>query len=273
MNSMIPLNMLSFIGGGNMAEALIKGILRGMASLKPEDIIVAEPREERRRYLSENYHVQTTPSNREATGSSKIIILSVKPQNMEAVLEEIKDLIDQEKVIVSIAAGITISYIRSKLKTDRIIRVMPNTPAFVGEGMSVMSLCECFGGPEVNTVREILMSVGNVITLPEHYMDAVTALSGSGPGFIAFFVECLIEAGIKAGLPEDISKELTVQTLTGTTRLLETGISPQRLREMVTSPGGTTQAGLELFKERDFKGIVIEAILSAKKRAEELKKV
>mgnify|MGYP001773632703 CR=1 FL=1 len=256
-----------------MAEALIRGILRGMRSLRPEDIMVSEPRDERRQYLSKTYNVRTTPSNREATELANIVILAVKPQNMETVLEEIKDLIGQQKVIVSIAAGITISYIQSKLRTSRIIRVMPNTPALIGEGVSVMSLCECFGGPEVNTVREIFMSAGKVITLPEHYMDAVTALSGSGPGFIAFFVESLIEAGIKAGLSEETSRELTLHTLSGTAKLLEQGLSPQRLREMVTSPGGTTQAGLSIFNERDFKGTVIDAILRAKKRSEELKKV
>lgn len=253
-----------------MAEALIKGILRGTGSIKPTDIIVSEPREERRRYLSETYKVKTTPSNKEATSLSQILILAVKPQNMEEVLEEIKDLINPEKVIVSIAAGITISYIQSKLKTDRIIRVMPNTPALIGEGMSVYSLCECFTGREVDIVKEILMSAGRVISLPEKYMDAVTALSGSGPGFIAYFVEALIEAGMAAGLPEEVAKELTIQTLSGTSRLLESGLSPQRLREMVTSPGGTTQAGLNVLQDRDFKAIITETILAAKKRAEEL---
>lgn len=254
-----------------MAEALIKGIIKGMGSIKPEDIIVSEPRDERRRYLSETYKVKTTPSNKEATSLSQIIILAVKPQNMNDVLDEIKDLINPEKVIVSIAAGITISYIRSKLKTDKIIRVMPNTPALIGEGMSVYSLCECFTGREINTVKEILMSAGRVISLPEKYMDAVTALSGSGPGFIAYFVEAMIEAGIKAGLSEEVAKELTLQTFSGTSKLLETGLSPQKLREMVTSPGGTTQAGLNVLQGRDFKAIITETILAAKKRAEELK--
>lgn len=262
--------MIGFIGGGNMAEALIRGILKGMGSVKPEDIIVSEPRDERRRYLSETYKVKTTSSNKEATRLSKIIILAVKPQNMESVLEEIKDLIDPDKLIVSIAAGITISYIQSKLKTERIIRVMPNTPALIGEGISVYSLCECFTGREVDLVKEILMSVGRAISLPEKYMDAVTALSGSGPGFIAYFVEAMIEAGIKTGLSEEVAKELTIQTLSGTSRLLETGLSPQRLREMVTSPGGTTQAGLNVLNTRDFKGLITETILAAKKRAEEL---
>lgn len=263
--------MLAFIGGGNMAEALIKGILKGTATIKADNIIVSEPREERCEYLMKTYGIKTTSSNREAVSLGEIIILAVKPQNIKPVLEEIKDLITPEKVVVSIAAGITTSFIRSILKTDKIIRVMPNTPALVQEGMSVMSLCECFEGPAINTVREILMAVGRVITLPEHYMDAVTALSGSGPAFIAFFIESMIAGGVKAGLPEDVAKELAIQTLIGTARLLETGLSPQRLREMVTSPGGTTQAGLNVFNEKGLKEIVIETILNAKKRAEELR--
>lgn len=262
--------MIGFIGGGNMAEALIKGILRAKGSIKGEDIIVSEPKDERRKYLSETYKVKTTPSNREVTELSGIIILAVKPQNMEAVLNEIKDLITPEKVIVSVAAGITISYIQSRLGTNKIIRVMPNTPALIGEGISVYSLCECFSGAELNTVKEILMSAGRVLSLPEKYMDAVTALSGSGPAFIAYFIEALIEAGIKAGLPEEVAEELTLHTLTGTSRLLETGLKPEKLREMVTSPGGTTQAGLNVLNNRDFKALIRDTIMAAKKRAEEL---
>lgn len=255
-----------------MAEALIKGILKGMASIRPEDIIVSEPKEDRREYLRKTYGVLTTPSNREAVERSSIIILAVKPQNMEEVLEEIKEVVTPEKVIVSIAAGITIPFIRSRLKRDRIIRVMPNTPALVQEGISVLSLCECFSGPEINTVREILMSVGRVVTLPEEYMDIVTAVSGSGPAFIAYFIELMIEGATLGGLSRDIAKELVLQTLTGTTRLLETGMSPERLRAMVTSPGGTTEAGLKRFNEMRLRDIVIDAIMEAKKRSEELKK-
>jgi pyrroline-5-carboxylate reductase len=136
--------------------------------------------------------------------------------------------------------------------------------------MSVMSLCECFSDSEINTIREIFMSVGRVLTLPEKYMNAVTALSGSGPGFIAFFVEAMRDAGVAMGLSRDNAGELAVQTLVGTARLLETGMSPERLREMVTSPGGTTAAGLKVFEERALSGVVGEALQAALRRAEEL---
>lgn len=262
---------IGFIGGGNMAEALIKGI-RGKGQGARVDIIVSEPREERRKYLEQTYNVKTTIDNKEVASSCDIIILAIKPQNMEAVLDEIKDLITDEKTVVSIAAGITFSYLQSRLKTKKLVRVMPNTPALIQEGMSVMSLCECSTDKDIATVREIFMSVGRVLILPEKYMNAVTALSGSGPAFIAFFIEAMIEGGIKMGLTRDNATELAIQTLIGTAKLLETGMPPERLREMVTSPGGTTAAGLKVFDEKGLKDMVTQAIESAINRARELGK-
>jgi len=260
--------MIGFIGGGNMAEALIKGMTgEGM-----KEIMVSEPREERARELARNYGIRVSGSNSELVSSCSIIILAVKPQSMDAVLEEIAPGIDDRKTVVSIAAGITLSHLQSKLKTDKIVRVMPNTPALVQEGMSVMSLCECFTGTEINIVRSILMSVGKVMALPEKQMDAVTALSGSGPAFIALFIEAMVEAGEKMGLSRDSAAELAVQTAIGTARLLDTGMSPERLRQMVTSPGGTTAAGLKVFEEKGMKTVVADALYAAKKRAEELGK-
>lgn len=258
--------MIGFIGGGNMAEALIKGMTsRGMSS-----IVVSEPSEERRKYLEQSYGITTTPHNREVASSSSLVILAIKPQNMAAVLEEVRDVITPEKTVVSIAAGITLAFLQSKLATKRLIRVMPNTPALVQEGMSVLSLCECFSDKEIAKVREIFMSVGRVLTLPEAHMNAVTALSGSGPAFIALFAEAMIDAGVGMGLTRDHASELAVQTLIGTAKLLETGMPPERLREMVTSPGGTTAAGLKVFQERKLGSLVGDALEAALKRAEEL---
>jgi pyrroline-5-carboxylate reductase len=261
--------MIGFIGGGNMAEAIIKGVKSHESGVR-RDILVSEPREDRRKYLEQAYGVKTTGSNREVASLCNIIILAVKPQNMDIVLDEISDLITEDKTVVSIAAGITLSYLQSKLKTRRLVRVMPNTPAIVQEGMSVLSLCECFSDRDMAIVRDLFMSIGKVLTLPEKYMDAVTALSGSGPAFIALFLESLIEAGQKLDLSSETSYELSLQTFIGTARLLESGISPERLRIMVTSPGGTTEAGLKIFEENRLKDIVYEALNSAKKRAEEL---
>lgn len=258
--------MIGFIGGGNMAEALIKGITaQGI-----KGILVSEPREERRKYLQQTYGIKTTESNKDVASLCSIIILAVKPQNMRAVLDEISDLVTEEKTVVSIAAGITLSYLQSRLRTKRLIRVMPNTPALVQEGMSVMSLCECFSDKDISTVREMLMSIGKVLTLPEKYMNAVTALSGSGPAFIAFFIEAMIKAGESMGISKDNATELVVQTLIGTARMIETGLPPQKVREMVTSPGGTTEAGLKAFEEKGFNDVVYYALKKALERAEEL---
>jgi len=261
--------MIGFIGGGNMAEALIKGI-RGKGQGTREEILVSEPREDRCAYLQKTYGIKVTALNREIVSSCNIIILAIKPQNMEAVLNEIADLINDEKTVVSIAAGITLSYLQSKLKTKKLIRVMPNTPALVQEGMSVISLCECFSDKDISIVRDIFMSIGKVLTLPEKYMNTVTALSGSGPAFIALFVEAMIEGSVKLGLNKNNVTELATQTLIGTAKLLETGMPPEKLREMVTSPGGTTAAGLKIFNERGLMSIVKDAMEAAQKRAEEL---
>ncbi len=258
--------MTGFIGGGNMAEALIKG----MASQGMKDIFVAEPAEEKRLQLGRTYGIRTTGSNREVVSASEIIILAVKPQIMGVVLDEISEGVTEDKTVVSIAAGITLAYLGSKLRTTKLIRVMPNTPAIVQEGMSVMSLCDCFYGREVDIVKSILMSVGRVLLLPERYMDAVTALSGSGPGFIALFVEALTESGVAMGIGRPDATALAVQTLLGTAKLLDTGMSPEKLRGMVTSPGGTTAAGLKVFEENNFMSIVGNALGAARRRAEEL---
>ncbi len=258
--------MIGFIGGGNMAEAMIKGMTaKGM-----KDIFVSEPREDRARDLEKAYGIRATASNTEVATACDIIILAVKPQNMDAVLSEISPAVDDAKTVVSIAAGITLSYLEARLNTKKLIRVMPNTPALVQEGMSVMSLCGCSYGPELNVVKSILMSIGKVLTLPEEMMNAVTALSGSGPAFVALFVEAIIGSGLKMGLSESDASGLAVQTLLGTAKLLDTGMPADRLRIMVTSPGGTTEAGLRVFEERSFRETVSEAMLAAKNRAGEL---
>jgi pyrroline-5-carboxylate reductase len=262
--------MIGFIGGGNMAEALIKGVQSSEFGVRSINILVSEPREDRRKYLEQTYGIKTTPSNKDVASLCNIIILAVKPQNMASVLDEVSDVITDEKTVVSIAAGITLSYLQSKLKTKKLIRVMPNTPALVQEGMSVLSLCECFSDKDIAAVREIFMSIGKVLTLPEKYMNAVTALSGSGPAFIALFIEAMIESGERMGLSKDNASELAIQTLIGTAKLLDTGMPPNKLREMVTSPGGTTAAGLKVFEEKGLKPIVVDALKAALNRTEEL---
>lgn len=263
-------SVVVFIGGGNMAEALIKGMLQGSKLKLRIDVLVSEPKEERREYLKKAYGIETTASNKEAAAAGSIIVLAVKPQNMTTVLDEIAAVVTAEKTVVSIAAGITLSYLQTRLKTKKLARVMPNTPALIQKGMSVMSLCDNFDDRDIALVREIFMSVGNLLTMPEKYMNAVTALSGSGPAFLAFYIEAMIEAGIRIGLTGEQASELAIQTFIGTAWLLATGMPPGKLREMVTSPGGTTAEGLKVFENRGLKNITIEAINAAIAKAEEL---
>lgn len=249
-----------------MAEALIKGIAVKHAG----DIMVSEPRKDRRAYLEKAYGIKTTPANKEVVKNCNIIILAVKPQNMDEVTAEISEIISSDRLVVSIAAGITLSYLSSRLKTTKIIRVMPNTPALIQEGMSVMSMCECIHDKEIGLVKDIFMSVGRLLMLPEKYMDAVTALSGSGPAFLVYFLEAMIEGGVKMGLSRNDAAELAVQTFLGTAKLLDTGMSPSKLREMVTSPEGTTAAGLKVFEEKGLKDIITATIEAAANRSKEL---
>jgi pyrroline-5-carboxylate reductase len=260
--------MTGFVGGGNMAEALIKGMtLHGM-----RDIVVSEPREERRKHLEKSYGVRTTGDNREVVRAASVIVLAVKPQNMEEVLDGIGESVTPEKTVVSIAAGVTLDYLKERLRTERLVRVMPNVAALAQEGMTVMSLCECFSDREMATVRDIFMSVGKVLVMPERHINAVTALSGSGPAFISLFIEAMAEAGAGMGLREDDARILAVQTAVGTARLLDEGLPPARLIEMVRSPGGTTAEGLRVFEQRGLRAMVSEALEAARKRAGELAK-
>ena len=266
-----------FIGGGNMAEALIKG----MRSKSRADILVSEPLEQRRRYLEETYQVKTTASNREAAEAAEIIIIAVKPQIIDQALSGMEDIFgdgpgkqnknQNKKLAVSIAAGVRLGYLAEKLGTDNVVRAMPNTPALSGLGMTVLSVRECpLDQGLFARVKEVFMSVGKVIVMPEKYMDAVTALSGSGPAFFALFIEGLVEGAVRQGLPREAAVELALQTAAGSIRMMEEGIDAERLRKMVTSPGGTTQAGLEVLESRGFKDILCDTIEAAAGRAREL---
>lgn len=261
--------MIAFIGGGNMAEALISGMKEAGSK---EKIIVAEPRQERCSELEKLYGVECATDNADAAKKASIIVLAVKPQQMEDVLTEIAPHVDDSKTVVSIAAGITLRFYQDRIKTERIVRVMPNMGALKGESMSVMSFCDCFNDADTNRVKEIFMSSGAVMSLPEKHMDAVTALSGSGPAFIALFIECMIKAGVSLGLTNDSATVLALQTLRGTTEVLDGGPTPSKLIEMVRSPGGTTAEGLTTFEDKDLAGVVRAALEAAARRSKELAK-
>ena len=258
--------MIGFIGGGNMAEAIISGLRKG----GKEGIIVSDLNPGRLAYLKERYSIKAAGSNREVLSSARTIVLAVKPQHMESVLDEIKEAVSREHLFVSIAAGISISYISERLGTERVVRVMPNTPALVGEGMSVIAFPGAIRKKEKTGVLKIFRAVGKTMELAEELMDAVTALSGSGPAFFAHFIEAMVEAGVRMGLPYEESLSLTLQTATGTIRLLESGKSTFELKRMVTSPGGTTAEGLFVMDHGALKAIVKDAIEAATSKSKEL---
>ena len=257
--------MIAFIGGGNMAEALIKGIADSNGG-----IIVSEPREERRRFLEDTYGVSAVASNCEAAEKGDVVILAVKPQNMAVVLEEIAGSVTVNTTVVSIAAGITLAFLRSRLKAKNLVRVMPNSPSLALEGMSVLAYDPGLPHKTAVDVAKIFSAVGKVLVLPEEQINAVTAVSGSGPAFFALFAEAMIMSGEKMGLAKDDAALLAIQTMIGTAALLKAGIPPLDLRRAVTSPGGTTAAGIKVFEEEGLGALVSDALEAARKRAVEL---
>ena len=258
--------MIGFIGGGKMAEALIEGI----ASQKNNNIFVAEPLMDRRQYLETTYKIKVYQSNQEVAGKSNIIILAIKPQDMGLVLDEITSVITDAKIVISIAAGITLASLREKLRTKKIFRVMPNTPVIVREGMSIVSFDKDVSDEDVDAVQKIFMSVGKVLVLPEEQQNTAATISGCGPAFIALFAEALTSAALEFGLDVKDVIPMVLQTFVGTAKLLESGMSPEALRDMVTSPNGMTAAGLKAFEEKELKNIVAQVLLAALRRGDEL---
>lgn len=258
--------MIGFIGGGNMAEALIKGFLAHGHT----NIAVAEILEARRNDLASKYTIQTTASNQELVQNSSLIILAVKPQQMDMVLDEIAPAITSDKTVISIAAGITLAHLRKKLPTPHIVRAMPNTPSLVQEGLTALAFDEGFSQQETVNISNLFEAVGTVITINEQQMNAISALSGSGPAFITLFLEMLIQTSQEMGISNEIATKAGLQTIIGTAALLKIGITPQQLRTMVTSPGGSTLEGLKVFEKEGLAQIVAKALQAAHIRASKL---
>ena len=264
---------LGFIGGGQMAEALIVGLLDAGGYL-PEQIKIIEPIEKRRQFLNKTYHIEVSAEINSIVSSSEVIILAVKPQVMEHVLKDIKPIIDK-KMIISIAAGIPLSFYEKQLenKSLPIIRVMPNTPALIQEGAT--ALCGNTSSTEKDLAFAVSLfnAVGITVTVDETVMDAVTGLSGSGPAYVFSFIEGLIDGGVKSGLSRDVAKRLTIQTVLGAVQMLnKTKQHPAVLRDRVTSPGGTTASGLHVLEKAGFNGILISTVEAACCRSIELGK-
>lgn len=258
---------ISFIGAGNMAESLARAILDSGIT---KEIIMSDKKPKKLKFLKQKLKVKVTQNNNEVVENSDIIFLCVKPQDISGVLDEIAGKI-KNQLIVSIAAGIRLSYLEAKLRKARVIRAMPNIACLVGEMAGGFSLGKYATKKDAETIKKLLDSSGKSFLLDEKYLDIVTALSGSGPAFIAYFLSAMISAGVKHGLTNEQATMLAVQTAYGTAKLLlDKKISPDELVKMVASKGGTTSAGLKVFEDENFKEIVIKAIGNAKERSREM---
>jgi pyrroline-5-carboxylate reductase len=262
---------IGFVGAGNMAEALMKGIITaGMA--KAEDIVASEIVSERRDYITKTLDVQTVSDNIEVVHSSNIVLLAVKPQHVGPVLDELKPYLTASHLVISIAAGVKISFMEAHLNMGvRVVRVMPNQPCLVGASASGFALGRSAKKEDKETVQNILNSVGMAFCLDEKLLDAVTGLSGSGPAYIYMIIEAMADGGVLAGLPRDVALQLAAQTVLGAGKTyLETRKHPGELKDMVASPGGTTIEGIRVLEEAGVRGAFIDAVEAAAKKSEEL---
>ncbi|MGG5259166.1 pyrroline-5-carboxylate reductase [Phycicoccus avicenniae] len=260
---------VAIFGAGVMGETLLSGLLR--AGRPADALVITERRADRAAELSEKYGVRVL-DNAEAAAAADTLVLVVKPQDMGALLEEIAPHVDAGNLVVSLAAGITTSFVESRLPEGRsVVRVMPNTPALVDQGMAAVSGGAHCAPEQVAEAEELLAATGKVLEVPEKLQDAVTAISGSGPAYIFYVVEAMIEAGVVLGMPRATATELVVQTLFGAaTMIKETGQHPTVLREQVTSPGGTTAAALRELDDHKVRAAFISAMEAAAVRSAEL---
>ena len=263
------MTVVAVLGAGVMGETLVSGLLR--AGRRPNELLLAERRPERAAELHERYGIEVV-GNVDAACKADTVVLVVKPQDMGEVLDEIAPHVSGGTMVVSLAAGITTGFIESRLPTGTaVVRVMPNTPALVDEGMAAISRGSSCDEPHLVEVEELLSATGKVIRVPEKQQDAVTAISGSGPAYLFFVVEAMIEAGVHLGLPRATATELVVQTLVGSAKMLrETGTHPVVLREQVTSPGGTTAAALRELEIHKVRAAFLAAMEAARDRSRAL---
>jgi pyrroline-5-carboxylate reductase len=264
---------IAFLGGGNMAEALIKG-LEAAGTAKADQIMATDVSGDRLAYLTKTYGIIAAKSNADAAREAAVIILSVKPQVIERVLAEISSAVDDKKLVISIAAGITLTKIEKSLReTARVVRVMPNTPALVLAGAAALSAGKNVTNDDLALAQSIFNAVGRAVVVDEKLMDAVTGLSGSGPAYVFMIIDALSDAGVKAGLPRPLALELAAQTLYGSAKMvLETKEHPGKLRDMVTSPGGTTIEGLHALEKGKLRATLMNAVEAATARSKELGK-
>ncbi len=263
---------IGLIGGGQMGEALLKGLL-GSDLVTSEQLMVVDPSEERRECLARDYAVRTSDSPQKLADHSDVIILAVKPQVMAKVLSQYSSLLSDKHLLVSIAAGVSLSSIEGIVGEMRILRVMPNTPALVMAAASVLSGNSFASQDDLELGLKIFSAVGTCLVLPESLMDGVTGLSGSGPGYVFTFIEAMVDGGVLAGLPRPVAEKLVLQTIYGSAKLaLETGKGAAELKAMVTSPGGTTITGIAELEKGGLRASVMSAVAKATIKSAELGK-
>ncbi|RMF25825.1 MAG: pyrroline-5-carboxylate reductase [Cyanobacteria bacterium J083] len=265
---------LSLIGGGVMGEAILSRLL-AQKIYQPDAVIVAEISQQRRKYLHEKYKVLVTADNQQALKASQVILLAIKPQIFQQVVKElnISPQTSDLPLIISILAGITLTQLESAWQNYPVIRAMPNTPATVGAGMTAIASGQRVKSEQVKLAKSIFAAVGEVVEVPEYLMDAVTGLSGSGPAYVAIAIEALADGGVAAGLPRRLAQQLALQTVFGTAVLIkQANLHPAELKDRVTSPGGTTITGITALEKARFRSALIEAVLRAAERSQELSK-
>jgi len=262
---------IGFVGAGNMGEALIKGLLAANR-VAPEAVYATDVRSDRLKELDRLYGIQVAADNPALVRQVDVVILAVKPQIIEPVLQEVTHALTRPKLMISIAAGVSTARLRTVLgKQARLIRVMPNTPALVLEGVTAIAKAEGLEPGDLDTAGEIFSAVGRVVVLEEELLDAVTGLSGSGPAYVALVIESLADGGVKMGLDRITAMTLATQTVLGAAKLLlETGLHPGALKDMVSSPGGTSIAGIAALEEGGIRTTFITAVERATQRSREL---
>lgn len=262
---------VAFIGAGNMASALIRGLIHAGAC-RPDEVMATDVRADQLERLVREHGIACSKDNREATQWADVVVLATKPQIFDVVLGDVATGVRPETLVISIAAGVPLSAIEARMPPrTRVIRTMPNTPALVGVGATALAAGEHATDEDVAVAKRIFESVGVAVVLHESLLDAVTGLSGSGPAYIFLIIEALSDAGVKVGLHRDTSQLLAAQTVLGSARLLlETGEHPGRLKDMVTSPGGTAIAGLHTLEAGGLRTTLMNAVEAATRRSVEL---
>lgn len=264
---------IGFIGSGNMGGAMIGGIVKSKL-VEPSKVMISDINEEKLKAMNEKFGVETTTDSRKLAEKADIIFLSVKPNIYDEVMEGIKDLVNENKLVVSIAAGKSIADVEKVLGEEvKLVRVMPNTPALVGEGMAALCPNKNVAKEQLEEVKAIFESFGKAEVMPEYLIDSVIGVSGSSPAYVFMFIEAMADAAVIGGMPRDKAYKFAAQAVLGSAKMvLETGMHPGALKDMVCSPAGTTIEAVRTLEEKGFRAAVIEAMVKCMEKSKEMSK-